>query len=113
MRESKNYQQQDLTELKRKILKIIDDDRNRAVTFLDVVNEQIQRQPQAVLLIGDKATQALDNLRKHAGNMIKMYEIEKRKLSGPTKQTDIQGILSEIEAKEKSGGCKNSKEDSL
>lgn len=112
MRE-KNYEANDLNELKSKILKIIDDDRNRAVTFLDVVNEQIQQQPQAVLLIGDKATQALDNLRKHAGNMIKIYQIEKRKMSGPTKPTDIEDILNDIEKKEKLDAGKNTKDNPM
>ena len=41
MRDNKNYEQNDLGELKRKILKIIDDDRQRAVSFLEVVNQQI------------------------------------------------------------------------
>ena len=107
MADNKNYERNDLNELKRKILKIIDDDRNRAVNFLQVVNTQIQRQPSAVLLIGDKATQTLDNLRKHAGNMIKMYQIEKRKITKSDAPTDIQGILSEIQKKEKGSDNKN------
>lgn len=107
MADNKNYERNDLTQLKRKILKIIDDDRNRAVDFLTVVNQQITRQPQAVLLIGDKATQTLDNLRKHAGNMIKMYEIEKRKVVGNKRTTDIQGILAQIQNKEKGNGSKS------
>lgn len=91
-----------LGQLKRKILKMIDQDRKKAIEFYQLVNTQLNQHPEAVLLVGDKAVDTLDNLRKHATNMIKMYQIQKRKIGQKEdRPKDIQRILKQIQQGDK------------
>lgn len=45
-------------------------------------------------------TQTLDNLAKQAGNMIKMYDIQKKKITKQQTPQDIQGLLKQIQKNE-------------
>ena len=79
---------------------MIDEDRNRAVGLYSKIKQQIDQAPQAILLVGDKATSTLDNLRKHATNLIRMYQIQRRKTNDkPVK--DIDRMLKEIQLQQK------------
>ena len=97
-----------LSQLKRLILRTIDQDRRKAIQMYVQIKRQLDQQPQAMLLIGDKAVQILNNLRKQVQNMIKIYDIDKRKAKQVDNASDdILQILNGIEQQEKKDASKN------
>lgn len=101
MRKNKEYKRP-VSQLKRLILRMIDQDRQKANQIYRMVKEELDRQPQAMLLIGDKATQVLNNMRKQVQNLIRIYDIDNRKIIDPhQKANDIQQLLDEIEKQDK------------